>query len=184
MSSISVDATRKIQDQVRTLFDAMSSDFREHLMHSLFLSQDKLREYLDKNVELQGDVLKDAYSHLESLLSRIESYAEEKQAEPFMTYDEWVDKEYESYKEALQKDHEAIERLMGEGGVDTPKDPGPIDVMANDSVSHYNHLKKEYEATQARSDEAIKLMHSDEYKALNSEADRMGKMIGDDVSHH
>lgn len=184
MSSISVDATKKIQDQVRTLFDSMSGDFREHLMHSLFLSQGKLKEYLDKNVQLEGDTLKEAFSHLESLLSRIEAYAEEKQADTFMTYDEWVDKEYEAYKEALKKDDEDIGRLMGEGGVDTPKDPEPVDVMANDSVSHYNHLKKQYEATQARSDEAIKLMHSDEYKKLKSEADKMEKMIEGDVSHH
>lgn len=182
MGSFSAADTKKIQGEVRSLFDSMSDGFREHLMHSLFLSQDKLKEYLVRDIELEGDVLKDAFSHLESLLSRIEAYAEEKQSAPFMTYDEWVDKEYEAYKEALKNDVEDIERLVGEGGVVNPGKTGPVDVMANDSVSHYNHLKKEYEAVQARSDEAIRLIHSAEYKLLKAEADKMEQVILNGIS--
>ena len=184
MRSFDKDGVRKIQDHVRSLFDAMSDKFREHLMHSLFLSHDKLEDYLEKNIELKGDALKDALSHLESLLSRIEACAEEKQRGPFMSYDEWVDKEYEAYKKALKNDIEAIQRLVGEGGAVDPDKTSPVDVMANDSVSHYNHLKTEYDAVQARSDEAIRLIHSEDYKKLKSETGRMQEAVEQDISRH
>lgn len=169
--------TKQLQYNVRELFAQMTPDFRDYLMHSFLWSQDKLEEYLSRNVELSGAELRDAYSHLDSLLSRIESFAVEHSAKEFPSYEQWVDEEYQKYKSSLQEDKEDIERLMDEGGVVAPGKTSPVDTMANDSLSHYNHVKEEFDKVQKRSNEAIAMMRSPQYIDLKKQADEMSAAI-------
>ena len=182
-TAFSQEDTKKIQDNVRTLFDAMSPKFREHLMHSFMWTQDKLEAYLTHDGALQGDELKDAYSHLESLLARIESFAAEKSQKEFPSYDQWIDEEYQKYKSERKEDREDIERLMGEGGVVAPGKTSPVDTMANDTLSHYNHLKSEFDTVQHRSKEAIALMQSPPYQFLQAQVQVMSRVIMDGIAH-
>lgn len=174
---------RQVQDNVRALFKAMTPDFREHLMHSFMWTQDKLEEYLSRNKSLQGDELKDAYSHLESLLARIESFASENSKAQFPSYNQWVKDEFEKYETEHSEDYEDIERLMDEGGVVAPGKTSPAETMANDSLSHYNHLQSEFEKTQSRSKEAMKLMQLPLYKYLLAETNRIHNMIMDGIKN-
>ncbi len=169
--------TKQLQYNVRELFAQMTPGFRDHLMHSFLWSQDKLEQYLRRDIILSGDELKDAYSHLESLLSRIESFAAEKTDQDFPSYEKWVDEEYHKYKSSLAEDKEDIERLMDEGGVVSPGKTSPVDTMANDSLSHYNHLKSEFDKTQKRSHEASALMRSPQYINLQKQAEEMSVAI-------
>lgn len=180
---LDLQETKKLQSDVRALFGAMSPKFRDDLMHTFMWSEEKLQEYLNREVSLQGDNLKDAYSHLESLLARIESWAADKSQKEFPTYDHWIDDEYRKYKEERREDTEDIERLIGEGGVVSPGKTSPIDTMANDSLSHYNHLKAEFDEVQHRSNEAIALMQSPQFVSLRNQADEMCKLIVDDIKH-
>lgn len=179
----SKEQNKLVQNHVRELFAAMTPEFRDHLMRSFMWTEDKLDEYLRREDTLQGDNLKDAYSHLESLLARIESYAAEKCGKEFPSYEVWVDEEYRKYKEEHWEDHEDIERLMGEGGVVAPGKTSPMDTMANDSLSHYNHLKSEHDACEHRSKEAIALMQLPAYKSLLTQAGTMHDMIMDGINH-
>jgi hypothetical protein len=179
-----VDDTKKIQNNVRELLNAMPQEFREHLMHSFLWSEDKLNAYLNREMTLNGDQLKDAYSHVESFLARIESYAAEKSAKPFPEYDEWVEKEYKNYRASLTEDRDDIERLMDEGGVVAPGKTSPVDTMANDTLSHYNHLRSEHEKTQKRSQDALRLMQSPYYKSLKNQALEMCKVIMESMHKH
>jgi hypothetical protein len=170
--------TKAIQADVRALFKAMSPEFREHLMHSFLWSKDKFEDYLSREVKLEGETLKDAFSHLESLLARIESFADEQQQKhDFPSYDKWVDEEYKKYKTSAFEDHEDIERLMDEGGVVAPGKTSPVDTMENDSLAHYNHLKAEFEKNRKRCMEAIALMELPSYINLEMQAKRMSKAI-------
>lgn len=169
--------TKQVETYVRELFRAMTPEFREHLMNSFLWTEDKLDKYLQREGSLRGDELKDAYSHLESLLARIESFSAEKPKKAFPSYDEWVDKEYRKYKTERSEDIEDIERLVDEGGVVSPGKTSPVDTMANDSLSHYNHLKSEYEIVVSRSNEASKLMLSPPYKELQVQAETMQRAI-------
>lgn len=169
--------TKQVETYVRELFKAMTPAFREHLMHSFMWTEDKLDKYLQREGTLRGDELKDAYSHLESLLARIESFSTDKPKKKFPTYDEWVDKEYRKYKAERSEDIEDIQRLMDEGGVVAPGKTSPVDTMANDSLAHYNHLKSEYEILVSRSKEASKLMLSPSYKGLQAQAETMQRAI-------
>lgn len=169
--------TKQVETYVRELFKAMTPAFREHLMHSFMWTEDKLDKYLQRDGSLKGDELKDAYSHLESLLARIESFSADKPKKAFPTYDEWVDKEYRKYKAERSEDIEDIQRLMDEGGVVSPGKTSPVDTMANDSLAHYNHLKSEYETLVSRSKEAGKLMLSPPYKGLQVQAETMQRAI-------
>lgn len=175
--------TKQVQNNVRELFKDMTKEFRVHLMHTFMWSEDKLEEYLKKNTSLQGDELKEAYSHLESLLARIESFAAEKSAKEFPSYDEWVTQEFKKYKDEHWEDREDIERLMGEGGVVAPGPTSPMDSMANDSISHYEHQKEEFDKVQVRSKEAIGLMRSPPYQSLQQELQSMQEMIVDGINH-
>lgn len=176
-----IQDTKAIQADVRALFQAMSPEFREHLMHSFLWSKDKFEDYLSREVKLEGETLKDAYSHLESLLARIESFADEQQKHDFPSYDKWVDEEYKKYKTSASEDHEDIERLMDEGGVVAPGKTSPVDTMENDSLAHYNHLKAEFEKTRTRCIEAIALMELPQYSNLEMQAKRMNKAIIHDL---
>lgn len=175
--SFSQDETQKMQQEVRGLFQAMPDDLREHLMKSFLWTPDLLEQYLSREVVLAGNELKDAYSHLESLLARIEGYANEKPKNPFPSYDHWVTNEYKSYKASLREDTEEIERLIGEGGVFNPGKTSPVDVMANDSLTHYNHLKAEHDAIEKLSHEAMALMRTAPYRNLQKYATKMCKAI-------
>lgn len=177
------EQTKKVRNNVRELFSNMTPEFREHLMHSFMWTQDKLEEYLRRDGSLQGDELKDAYSHLESLLARIESFASEKSKTEFPSYEQWVDDEYQKYKEEHWEDHEDIERLMDEGGVVAPGKTSPMETMANDSLSHYNFQKSEHDASEHRSKEAIALMQSPAYKSLLFQAGTMHDTIMDGIKH-
>lgn len=179
--SFSQDETQKIQQQVRELFQAMPEDLRVHLMKSFLWTPDVLEQYLNRDVILAGNELKDAYSHLESLLARIEGYANEKPKEPFPAYDRWVTDEFKSYKASLREDTEEIERLIGEGGVVNPGETSPVDVMANDTLAHYNHLKAEHDAMEKLSYEAIALMRTAPYINLQKYATKMCKAIMNSV---
>ena len=174
---------KQVQNNVRALFKAMTPEFREHLMRSFMWDQDKLEEYLSRNQSLQGDELKDAFNHLESLLARIESFAAENPKKPFPSYEQWIKDEFYKYEEEHFEDHEDIERLMDEGGVVAPGKTSPAETMADDSLSYYNHLKSEHEKIQSRSSEAIALMQSPHYKELLSEADVMHNMIVDGIKN-
>lgn len=169
--------TKQLQYNVRELFAQMTPDFRDYLMHSFLWSQDKLETFLNSNVELSGDELQDAYSHLDSLLSRIESFAAEHSDKEFPSYEHWVDQEYEKYKSSLQEDKEDIERLMDEGGVVAPGKTSPVDTMANDSLSHYNHVKEEFDKKQKRGNEAVAMMRSPAYINLQKQAAEMSEAI-------
>lgn len=173
--------THKIQNEVRLLFAAMSNDFREHLMKSFLWTQENLENYLSREMMLEGNMLKDAYSHLESLLARIEGYASEKPEKPFPSYEDWVNQEYRSYKASLREDKEDIERLMDEGGVVSPGKTSPVDTMEDDTLAHYNHLKSEHKLAEIRSHEASKLMHSAPYQHLQKYAGKMCKVIMDSI---
>jgi len=175
--------TKLLQNNVRELFNSMSQEFREHLMRSFMWTEDKLEEYLNKNSALEGDQLREAYSHLESLLARIESFACEKSKESFPTYDEWVDEEYQKYKVEHREDVEDIERLMDEGGVVAPGKTSPVDTMDNDSLSYFNHLKTEFDIKQKRSIEADKLVRTSQYKNLQAQAAEMHAMILQRINH-
>jgi hypothetical protein len=176
--TLNQDDTKSIQNDVRELLQAMPDDFREHLMHSFLWKQDTLEAYLNRDATLEGDRLKDAYSHLESLLARIESFACDDQTQPFPSYDEWVTTEYLEYKAARREDKEDIERLIDEGGVTVPAEkPAPVDTMANDSLAFYNHLKEEAEKKAQRGREATTLMQSPQYQNLQRQADKMCKVI-------
>jgi hypothetical protein len=175
--------TKKLQSDVRALMTAMSPRFREHLMHSFMWSEDKLEEYLSRETALEGDKLKDAYSHLESLLARIESFGADISKHPFPTYDKWIDEEYQKYKTERSEDREDIERLIGEGGVVSPGKTSPMDTMENDSLSHYNHLKSEFDEVQDRSREAIALMQLPQFISLRNRADEMCKLIMNGIHH-
>jgi len=179
-----VDDTKKVQNNVRELLDAMPAEFREHLMHSFLWSKEKLDAYLSREMELDDDQLKDAYSHVESFLARIESYAAEKAPKPFPAYDEWVENEYKNYRASLTEDRDDIERLMDEGGVVAPGKTSPVDTMENDSLSHYNHLKSEHEKTQKRSEEALALMQLSYFKSLKNQALEMCKVIMESMHKH
>lgn len=171
------EQTKKMSNNVRELFAAMTPQFREKLMTTFAWTEDKLEEYLRRDVSLQGDELKNAYSHLESLLARIEGFAAAKSKNEFPGYEAWIDEEYRKYKEEHWEDHEEIERLMDEGGVVAPGKTSPAETMANDSLQHYNHVKDEYEAGQKLSNEAIKLMQLPSYKNLLTQADTMHETI-------
>jgi hypothetical protein len=175
--------TKKMQRDVLALFAAMDHDFRQHLMDSFMWSEETLSDYLQHERSLSGDILQDAYSHLESLLARIESYAGEKADKPFLNYDEWIDKEYEQYKASLSEDREDISRLMDEGGVVAPGPTSPVDTMADDTLPHYNHLKSEFEKVQLRSNAAIALMQSPHFKSLRIQADQINGMIQHAIHH-
>jgi len=175
------DDTHKIQQEVRLLFQSMSNDFRDHLMKSFLWTQDNLENYLSREMLLEGNPLKDAYSHLESLLARIEGYASEKPSTPFPGYEEWVNHEYRTYKTSLREDKEDIERLMDEGGVVSPGKTSPVDTMEDDTLAHYNQRKSEHEQCEIRSLEANKLMHSAHYKQLQKYASKMCKAIMDSI---
>lgn len=177
------DDTEKIRQEVRQLFDAMSNDFRLHLMHSFMWTQEILEQYLGRDIVLSGNELKDAYSHLESLLARIEGYANEKPERAFPSYEQWVATEYKSYKASLREDKQEIERLIGEGGVVNAGVTSPVDVMANDSLAYYNHLKAEHDSAEIRSREAIALMKSSPYLNLQKYASKMCKAIINSVHH-
>lgn len=179
--SFSQDETQKIQHEVRALFEAMPDDLRAHLMKSFMWTQENLEQYLSRDVMLAGNELKDAYSHLESLLARIEGYANEKPKNAFPAYDQWVTDEYKSYKASLREDTEEIERLIGEGGVVNPGETSPVDVMANDTLAHYNHLKSEHEAIEKLSHEAMALMRTTPYRNLQKYAAKMCKAIMNSV---
>jgi len=169
--------TKQLQYNVRELLAQLTPNFRDYLMHSFVWSEDKLEEFLTRNVELSGDELRDAYSHLDSLLSRIESFAAEHSAKEFPSYEHWVDQEYQKYKSSLQEDKEDIERLMDEGGVVAPGKTSPVDAMANDSLSHYNHVKEEFDKKQKRSKEAVVIMRSPAYINLQKQAAAMSEAI-------
>lgn len=179
--SFSQDETQKMQQEVRGLFQAMSDDLRAHLMKSFLWTPDVLEQYLSRDVILTGNELKDAYSHLESLLARIEGYANEKPQFPFPTYEHWVEDEYKSYKKSLREDTEEIERLIGEGGVFNPGKTSPVDTMENDSLAHYNQLKAEHDATEKLSIEATALMITTPYRNLQKYAAKMCKAIMNSV---
>ena len=172
--------TRKVQDNVRTLFDAMTPDFRQHLMRSFMWTEQNLEKNLSRDTSLEGDDLKNAYSYLESLLARIEGCAAEKSTGEFPSYNQWVKSEFEKYESEHEEDHEDIERLMDEGGVVAPGKTSPAVTMENDSLSHYNHLKNEYDKKEVRSTEAMKLMKSPQYAELLKKADEMNRMIAKD----
>ena len=173
--------TKVIQQNVLDLLASMSQPFREHLMHSFMWTEEKLNDYLQKDLTLSGPELKDAYSHLDSLLSRIESFAVDKSTKSFPTYDHWVDTEYRQYKASLTEDREDIARLVDEGGVVNPGPTSPVDTMANDSLAHYNQVKSDFELVQHRSDEAIALMQLPSFKVLKRLAEKMNQMIRDDI---
>ncbi|HTM63145.1 MAG TPA: hypothetical protein VL360_01435 [Gammaproteobacteria bacterium] len=175
--------TKVMQNNVRELFAAMTPEFREHLMRSFMWTEDKLEDYLGRDKSLGGDDLKDAYSHLESLLARIESFACEKSSESFPTYDEWVDEEYQKYKTEHREDVEEIHRLVGEGGVYSPGKTSPIDTMDNDSLSYFNQMKTEFDIKQKRSIEADELVRTPQYKNLQAQAAMMHEMILESVKH-
>jgi hypothetical protein len=175
--SFNQDETKKIQDEVRNLFLAMPDDLREHVLKSFLWTQDVLENYLSRDIALEGNELKEAYSHLESLLARIEGLANEKPAKPFPGYEQWVTEEYKQYKTSLHEDKEDIERLMDEGGIVAPGETSPVDVMADDSLSHYNHLKSEHEKAEKRSQGAIALMRTVPFKNLQKYATKMCKAI-------
>lgn len=181
--TFSKDDTRKMQMEVRTLFDAMSGDFKHHLMKSFMWSQENLESYLSRDVLLKGNILKDAYSHLESLLERIESYASDSN-KPFPSYEEWVNKEYQNYKASLREDKEDIERLIGEGGVVSPGKTSPVDTMEDDTLAHYNQLKIDHEHHEARGKEAVKLMQMPAYRHLKDYLDQMSDIIMNDIKQH
>ncbi len=172
-----VDDTKKIQNDVRELLHVMPAEFREHLMHSFLWSQEKLEAYLSREMVLDGDNLKDAYSHLESLIARIESYAADASPKSFPSYEEWVEDEYKKYRAALTEDKEDIERLMSEGGVVAPGQTSPVDTMEDDTLAHYNHLRHSFDKQQKLANEAIALMQSPQYKDLKKHALEMCKVI-------
>lgn|SRR3990167_7542215 len=171
------DDTKKIQNNVRTLFDAMTPEFRQHLMRSFMWTEQNLEKNLSRDTSLEGDELINAFSYLESLLARIEGYAAEKSTKAFPSYDDWVKYEFQKYESEHAEDDEDIERLMGEGGVVAPGKTSPAETMENDSLSHYNHLKSEHDKIKARSDEAEKLMKSPQYAELLKQVDEMNRMI-------
>jgi hypothetical protein len=176
--------THKIQFEVRLLFASMSDEFREHLMQSFMWTQENLEHYLSREMLLEGNTLKDAYSHLESLLARIEGFAVEKPSREFPGYDEWINEEYHAYKQSLREDKEDIERLVDEGGVVSPGKISPVDVMEDDSLAHYNHLKIEHEKAERRSKDAAAIMASAPYRNLQDYSKRMYHMILESVNHH
>tara|TARA_R110000868_G_scaffold33489_6_gene121503 strand:- start:872 stop:1435 length:564 start_codon:yes stop_codon:yes gene_type:complete len=171
------DDTKEIQGEVRALFAEMSHEFRETLMHSFLWTAETLDQYLSRDLQLEGDMLKDAYSHLESVLARIEGYACEKSTKDFPTYEQWVASEYEAYKSSLSEGKEDIERLIGEGGVVAPGKTSPVDTMEDDTLAHYNFLHAEFKKTEKRSIEATALLTSPHFLALQKQAMKMCKAI-------
>lgn len=175
--------TKIMQLEVLALFAAMDSDFRQQLMESFMWTEETLGDYLHQEKSLSGDALKEAYSHLESLLARIESYAAYK-ADPFFpTYDEWVDQEYQQYKASLAEDREDISRLVDEGGLVEPCPASPVDTMADDTLAHYNQLKLEFEKAKAQRMAALMLMQSSHFKNLRRKADEINGMIQHAIHH-
>ncbi len=153
-------------------------------MQSFLWTQENLEHYLSREMLLEGNVLKDAYSHLESLLARIEGFAAEKPTREFPGYDEWVNEEYHAYKQSLREDKEDIERLMDEGGVVSPGKTSPVDIMEDDSLAHYNHLKTEHEKAVHRSKEATVIMASAPFHNLQRYSTRMYHVIMEGMNHH
>ena len=183
-TQFSQEDTHNIQNEVRQLFQSMTDEFREHLMQSFLWTQENLEHYLSREMMLEGNVLKDAYSHLESLLARIEGFAAEKPSREFPVYDQWVNEEYHQYKQSLREDKEDIERLVDEGGVVSPGKVSPVDTMEDDSLAHYNHLKTEHEKAERRSKEAVKLMASAPYRNLKRYETHMYQVIMEGINHH
>lgn len=165
-----------IQDEVRHLFQEMSPAFKAHLMHSFLWTEEQLQAYLSTSRESTHDALKDAYSHLESLLARIESYAAEELNRQFPSYEQWVETEYHAYRATLRDDSEDISRLMDEGGVYAPGRTTP-DTMESDSMAHYRHSKKIFEDQQKLKNEALQIMKTELYQHLKIEADEMNAEI-------
>lgn len=165
-----------LKNEVRALFAEMSPSFKDHLMNSFLWTEAKLNAYLNRKVVLEGDELRDAYSHLESLLARIEGYAAEKTSGKFPSYEEWVKKEFHRYKVDLHEDHEDIERLMGEGGVYAPGKVSP-ETMESDTLAHYHQQEKEFKLKQDFSKEAQSLMKTETFKKLKTRATEMNSVI-------
>ena len=182
------EEARTVQSQVRELFNAMSPEFREHLIHSFVWSPEKLNHYLNRDIELKGIELENAYNHLSSLLARIEGFSNEEYNPSFPAYEQWLTQESRVHKVMVKEDKKDIARLVGEGGDSFPKGKtSKADLSSKVEDAHYEHLRSENEKIKKRSSEAKRLMKTPQFKKLSETADAMEKVIEAEINgqkHH
>lgn len=174
---------KAVQNDLRTLFELMSSEFRDDLMHTFSWSEDVMEKYLNREATLKGDVLKDVYSHLQSLLSRIKSFASDKSKTEFPVYENWVEGENLKCVSNFNQDKGDLSRLLNEGvGVFAGNNAVSPDIT-DDQHIRYDHLKTEFDKIQKRSNEAIALMDKPEYKNLQIQSDEMYRLISSGIGN-
>lgn len=172
------EEARTVQSEVCELFNAMTPEFREQLIHSFLWSPERLNNYLNREIELKGVELENAYNHLSSLLARIKGFSLEEYLENFPAYAQWLKQESREHKVALKEDREDIARLVDEGGDSFPKGKtSQADLSSKVEDAHYEHLKSENEKIKMRSSEAKQLMKTTQFKKLSETADAMEKAI-------